>query len=196
MIGRLQGTLLEKTFTGVLLDVGGIGYEVEIPGSTYEQLGDRATLHCHLVIREDRHELYGFATRSGRDMFRALIRVNKVGPKLAISILSGLEPAALARCVVDNDVRTLQAVPGVGKKTAERLIIDLRDVVGAFAATGDGASPTRRRSSAFEDAETALIQLGFKPAEAARAVGQVEDPSDDAETLIRAALQTLSQVGP
>ena len=126
MIGRVQGNILEKSPHQVVVDVQGLGYEIEIPLTTYFLLGDtgsRVTLFTHQVVREDAHLLFGFYTATERELFRALIKVNSVGPKLAVAILSGVDAAAFSRCIQNNDVKTITSLPGVGKKTAERLII-------------------------------------------------------------------------
>ena len=196
MIGWLRGTLLEKTDAGVLLDVGGVGYEVDMPTLGLALLpptGEVAELHCHTVVRDDRNELFGFVSRDERDVFRELIKVNGVGPRLGVAILSGLDAGQLARCVREADIKSLQAMPGVGKKTAERVIIDLRDKLDAFEVALPQAVPEVPRGGAFADAEEALIGLGFKPSEAARALAQIDDAPDDVEGLIRLALQGLGQ---
>tara|TARA_A100001037_G_scaffold255795_1_gene241605 strand:+ start:328 stop:918 length:591 start_codon:yes stop_codon:yes gene_type:complete len=196
MIGWLRGTLRDKTESGVLLDVGGVGYEIDMPTLGLALLpptGELTELHCHMVVRDDRHELFGFVTRDERDVFRELIKVNGVGPRLGVAILSGLDTGQLARCVREADIKSLQAMPGVGKKTAERVIIDLRDKLDAFAVAPPQAQPDLPHGGAYEDAEEALIGLGFKPAEAARVLAQLTDPPDDVEGIIRLALKGLGQ---
>ncbi len=192
MIGRLRGRVLEAGMTQILLDVQGVGYEVEISLSTHSAIAgitDDVSLFTHLVVREDAHQLFGFATGAERDLFRALIKVNGVGPRLAVTILSGMDAAGLAGAVRSNDVKALVALPGVGKKTAERLIIDLRDRLPEQVASTPGYQ--RPPSDAFSDAESALIGLGFKPQEAAMALARIEDQSADVESLIRQALKSL-----
>lgn len=194
MIGRIQGNIIEKSVNRVLLDVGGLGYEVEIPLTTYYRLegsGDAIVLHTHLVVRDDAHLLYGFYTLSDRDLFRELIKVNGVGPKLALTILSGMEAEGLGQCIRDNDVKALVALPGVGKKTAERLILDLRDKLPHLAGELASVVPLRANDN-LADAESALIELGFKPQEAARALARVENADADVESLIRQALKALA----
>jgi len=130
MIGYLRGNLLEKRPPWLLLDVGGVGYEVEAPMTVFYELaeaGDSVQLYTHLVVREDAQLLYGFANRYERELFRALIKVNGVGPKMALAILSGIEAGRLAQCIEQQDVSALVKVPGVGKKTAERLVIEMSD---------------------------------------------------------------------
>lgn len=193
MIGRLTGSVIERTPGALLLDVSGVGYEVEISLTTSAALAEvegPVVIHTHLVVRDDAHLLYGFATLDEREMFRTLIRVNGVGPKMALGILSGLDAVSFARAVLGDDVKALTALPGVGKKTAERLIIEMRDKVEMLGASMSEA-PGPVATDISEDAESALIGLGYKPQEAARAIAQVEDPADDVETLIRQALKVL-----
>ncbi len=203
MIGRLKGQLVEVQPPLLLLDVQGVGYEVQAPMTTFYQLpsaGESVTLHTHLAVSETAHQLYGFASRADRDLFRALIKVNGVGPKMAIAILSGMEAADLARCVQEDNLTALVKVPGVGRKTAERLMIELRDkltqwqlpAVGSVSVAAPSHSPAAG-VSASEEAESALVALGYKPAEAARMVtaARKEAPDERAQTLIRLALKRL-----
>ena len=195
MIGRLTGLLIQSAPGQLLLDVGGVGYEVEISLTTYAQVLETegpVTVHTHLVVRDDAHLLYGFASIGEREMFRTLIKVNGVGPRMALGILSGLDSASFARAVTGNDVKALTALPGVGKKTAERLIIEMRDKVDSFDVSGSDNLSTII-NSVIEDAESALIGLGYRPHEAARAVSLVSDPAEDVESLIRQALKLLLQ---
>jgi|TARA_B110000037_G_scaffold131598_1_gene149414 Holliday junction DNA helicase RuvA len=195
MIGRLKGLLIESAPGQLLIDVGGVGYEVEISLTTYVQVLETegpVTVHTHLVVRDDAHLLYGFASIGEREMFRTLIKVNGVGPRMALGILSGLDSASFARAVTGNDVKALTALPGVGKKTAERLIIEMRDKVDSFDVSGLD-NPSTMTNNAIEDAESALIGLGYRPQEAARAVSRVRDPAEDVESLIRQALKLLLQ---
>jgi len=195
MIGRLKGLLIESAPGQLLIDVGGVGYEVEISLTTYVQVLETegpVTVHTHLVVRDDAHLLYGFASIGEREMFRTLIKVNGVGPRMALGILSGLDSASFARAVTGNDVKALTALPGVGKKTAERLIIEMRDKVDSFDVSGPDNLSTII-NSVIEDAESALIGLGYRPHEAARAVSLVSDPAEDVESLIRQALKLLLQ---
>ncbi len=205
MIGRLTGLVIESAPGQLLLDVGGVGYEIEISLTTYahiletqglETLGLETkrpvTVHTHLVVRDDAHLLYGFASMGEREMFRTLIKVNGVGPRMALGILSGLDSASFARAVIGNDVKALTALPGVGKKTAERLIIEMRDKVDSFDVSGSD-NPSTMTINVIEDAESALIGLGYRPQEAARAVSGVSDPAEDVESLIRQALKLLMQ---
>jgi Holliday junction DNA helicase RuvA len=163
-----------------------VGYEVEVPASTLltlPALGSGLVLHTHLSIREDSHHLYGFVEARDRELFRLLIKVNGVGPKLALGLLSALDSRALAACVMRNDVNALVKVPGVGRKTAERLLVDLRDRLKQWDIEhGPGHAPTAgpapaRQSDRHQEAETALINLGYKPQDAARAVVQAPPSS-------------------
>ncbi|MFT7220872.1 MAG: Holliday junction DNA helicase RuvA [Candidatus Azotimanducaceae bacterium] len=199
MIGRLSGIILEKQPGQLLIDVGGVGYELEISLSTFTELdapsadGDRlVSIHTHLIIRDDAHILFGFATTSERELFRTLIKVNGVGPRMALGILSGLESSAFAAAVLGNDLKVLTGLPGVGKKTAERLVIELRDKVEAFAKPGESLFATSGGDIA-SDVEAALIGLGYRPQEAAKAISRIDSPADDVETLIKQALKQLMQ---
>ncbi|GIZ11495.1 Holliday junction branch migration protein RuvA [Pseudomonas sp. NCCP-436] len=200
MIGRLRGTLAEKQPPHLLLDVNGVGYELEVPMTTLYRLpalGESVTLHTHLVVREDAQLLYGFAEKRERELFRELIRLNGVGPKLALALMSGLEADELVRCVQAQDASALVKVPGVGKKTAERLLVELKDRFKAWAAMPaiaplvvepQGAPAV---SSAENDAVSALISLGYKPQEASRAVAAVKQDGLSSEDLIRRALRGM-----
>ncbi|MGV0036008.1 MAG: Holliday junction branch migration protein RuvA [Candidatus Azotimanducaceae bacterium WSBS_2022_MAG_OTU7] len=195
MIGRLTGLVIESAPSQLLLDVGGVGYDIEISLTTYTQVSQSkgpVTVHTHLVVRDDAHLLYGFAGTGEREMFRTLIKVNGVGPRMALGILSGLDSASFARAVLGNDVKALTALPGVGKKTAERLIIEMRDKVDSFDVSGSG-NPGTITTTAMDDAESALVGLGYRPHEAARAISLVTDPADDVASLIRQALKLLMQ---
>ncbi|MCE8019041.1 Holliday junction branch migration protein RuvA [Halomonas sp. MCCC 1A11036] len=198
MIGRLRGTLLEKQPPWLVVDVAGVGYELEASMTTLVALpgtGESVSLYTHLTVREDAHLLFGFAREQERALFRALIKVNGVGPKLALAILSGMDETAFIRCVMEDDAKSLTRLPGVGKKTAERLIIEMRDrfphwghpgapdLAGATAPT----SETRERQDPLADAEAALVSLGYKPTEAAKMLSGLEDGLTT-EALIKAAL--------
>lgn len=193
MIGRLQGQLIEKQPPVLVVDVQGVGYELEAPMSTFYKvtLGAPVTLFVHQVVREDANLLYGFASREERDLFRSLLKVNGVGPKLALAILSGMEADAFAACVRQNDVATLTRIPGVGKKTAERLVIEMRDRVGDGPAGLPMLNGIAVPASPERDAITALIALGYKAAEAERAVGKIKTENATAEDLIRQALKGM-----
>jgi holliday junction DNA helicase RuvA len=199
MIGRIRGKLLEKLAPELLVDVNGVGYEIQAPMTTIYQLpalGETVELFTHLVVREDAHLLFGFASLRDRALFRALIKVNGVGPKLALTILSGMDAQDFVRCVRDNDGAGLVRLPGVGKKTAERLLIEMRDrlrdwpIDGLAVSEGTAQLPMRGNDQLF-DAESALISLGYKPQEATRMVAAVnkKDATLSSEELIRAALK-------
>ena len=197
MIGRIRGKLLEKHAPELLVDVNGVGYEIHAPMTTIYQLpalGENVELHTHLIVREDAHLLYGFATLQDRAMFRALIKVNGVGPKLALTILSGMDVNDFVRCVRDDDAAGLVKLPGVGKKTAERLLIEMRDrlrdwhVDGVAVKEGSAHLPMRENDYQLE-AESALIALGYKPAEASKMIAAVKNEGTTSEILIRAALK-------
>jgi Holliday junction DNA helicase RuvA len=196
MIGRLQGTVIDKQAPDLLLDVQGVGYEVLVSLSTFfavPGVGESVVLHTHFVVREDVQQLYGFAELSERALFRHLIKVNGVGPKMALAILSGMSASEFALCVHNNDVETLVKLPGVGKKTAERLVIEMRDRVGDIdASTSGGGSQAIQQPDIAEEAESALIALGYKPQDAAKVVSRAaSDDIDSAEQLIRAALKSM-----
>ena len=202
MIGRIRGTLLEKQPPEVLIDVNGLAYEVQAPMTTIYQLpadGETVTLHTHMVVREDAQLLYGFADLQERTLFRTLIKVNGVGPKLALTILSGIESDDFVRCVRDGDTASLVRLPGVGKKTAERLLIEMKDrlkdwTVGDTAQADRGDDPIVSSGTMLADAESALVALGYKPQEASKAVAAANDGTiDSSETLIRLALKSMIQ---
>ncbi len=201
MIGRLRGTLAEKQPPHLLLDVNGVGYELEVPMTTLYRLpaqGETVTLHTHLVVREDAHLLYGFYEKRDRELFRELIRLNGVGPKLALALMSGLEVDELVRCVQAQDTAALTKVPGVGKKTAERLLVELKDrfkaweSIPAIAPLVVEPQLAQAVSSAENDAVSALISLGYKPQEASRAVASIKEDGMSSEDLIRRALRGMA----
>ncbi len=196
MIGRLQGTVIDKQAPDLLLDVQGVGYEVLVSLSTFfavPNIGESVTLHTHFVVRDDAQLLFGFAELGERTLFRHLIKVNGVGPKMALAILSGMSASEFALCVHNNDVATLVKLPGVGKKTAERLVIERRDRVGDIQAGATGAAAvTSQQPDIAEEAESALIALGYKPQDAAKMVSRaLSDDISSAEQLIRAALKSM-----
>jgi len=189
MIGRLHGQLLAKTPPVVLVDVGGVGYEVEVPLSILPDLpatGEPVTLITHLVIKDDAHSLYGFMESSQRTLFRSLLGVTGVGAKMALAILSGMTPAEFTGCVQTGDAASLTRLPGIGKKTAERLVLEMRDRIDTAIDPPPGGEGGGSRS----EARDALVALGFKTAEAERLVSKAEARGEDGtEALIRAALR-------
>jgi len=198
MIGSLAGVLTVKSPPQLLLEVGGVGYELEAPMSTFYDLpsvGERVRLLTHLVVREDAHVLYGFATEGERGLFRNLLKVSGVGPRTALAILSGVTSAAFAQAVLEQDVATLIRIPGVGRKTAERLLVEMKDRLGTMAGMGMPASlPGQAPAAAGAQAEaySALVALGYRPAEATRLLkaGGAEQGGLATEELIRRALQS------
>ncbi|HTD11470.1 MAG TPA: Holliday junction branch migration protein RuvA [Steroidobacteraceae bacterium] len=191
MIGAVRGRIVAKSPPQLTVEVGGLGYELEAPMSTFFHLpavGAEVHLLTHLVVREDAHVLYGFATEDERRLFRSLIRVSGVGPKIALALLSGISVSAFAQCVRNEDVSALTHVPGVGRKTAERLIIEMRDRL-TPPTGGTAASPAPAGNSAASEAYGALVALGYRPAEADRLLKAVGPGTHSTEELIRRALQ-------
>lgn len=192
MIGSLTGRITAKTPPQLTLEVGGIGYEVEAPMSTFYRLppiGGETRLLTHLVVREDAHVLYGFASEPERALFRGLLKVSGVGPKIALALLSGITVEGFAQCVRNQDADTLTRVPGIGRKTAERLLVEMRDRL-------DGATiaiPERAGAPVAAGAESeafgALVALGYRPQEATRLLKAVGEGAYSTEELIRRALQ-------
>lgn len=194
MIGQLTGQVIEKTPPSLLIDVNGVGYEVFAPMSTFYQLPelkDTITLIIHSVIREDQHSLYGFINKPERELFRGLIKVNGVGPKLALAILSGIEAQHFISSVQNNDINRLVKIPGVGKKTAERLLIEMQ---GKFS-SWDTASISHQAhiKQPLEDAISALTTLGYKNTEASQAVKAIHHNDYSREELIRLALKHMAK---
>ncbi len=193
MIGRLRGTLAGKHPPLLLVDVGGVGYELEAPMTTFyelPQVGESVTLYTHLVVREDAHLLYGFSRQRERDLFRRLIRISGVGGRLALALLSGMSAEELAEAVRANDVTRLTRLPGIGKKTAERLIVELRDRFKDEAVSGPAIGTSEAvAADPLVDARQALAALGYKPAEVDRLLAGVEAAGRSTEEIIRQALQ-------
>lgn len=196
MIGRLSGTLLEKNPPALLVNVQGVGYEVDVPMSTFyvlPEIGQPVELHTHFVVREDAQLLFGFSTKRERSLFRALLKVNGVGAKVALSILSGLTAEEFFQCVANKDVVALTRVPGIGKKTAERLLVELQDKVDALAGGSVQAGlPVDDITSPKAQATEALMALGYKPAEAKRLLDKTSSDGHSVEDMIRAALRGAS----
>jgi Holliday junction DNA helicase RuvA len=198
MIGRLSGKLLQKEPPALLVDVNGVGYELEAPMTTFYDLpatGENVTLHTHLVVREDAHLLYGFSNESQRRLFRSLLKVSGVGPRVALAILSGLTTREFIQCIVGEDVARITRVPGIGRKTAERLIVEMRDKVDTeegsarfMVQSASGSAPLNPAGEAV----SALMALGYKPNEATRLVRAVEADGLDTEEIIRLALKSAA----
>lgn len=195
MIGRLSGILLEKQPPHLLIDVGGIGYELEASlTSCYRlpEVGAQLMIFTHMVVREDAHLLYGFATQDERSLFRSLIKVNGVGPKLALTILSSIEPEMFVRCIHDNDSTSLTRLPGIGKKTAERLLVEMRDRLSHWHESMPlSAATVKATTIPSHDAVHALISLGYSAQEANRAIAQIDTKDLASEELIRLALKGM-----
>lgn len=196
MIGQVRGTILDKQAPQLTVDVHGIGYEIDAPMSTFYQLpdiGKEVRLYTHFVVREDAQHLYGFYTQEERQLFRTLLKVNGVGPRLALTVLSSASPDEFVRCVLNNDTESLVKLPGVGKKTAERLVIEMRDKLSEWTPTaGKGAvSEHTERHQTLQDAIAALQSLGYKPQEANRVVTKIDDGKQPSEELIRRALKEM-----
>lgn len=206
MIGRLRGTLLEKQAPEILLEVGGVGYEVQLPLTSFYQLpatGQEAIVYTHFVVREDAQQLYGFSNPVERGLFRLLLKANGVGPKLALTILSGLTASQFVRCVQSDDISTLVKLPGVGKKTAERLLIEMRDrlkdwglnietpVTDHLILQEDEVASFTLKESPEQDAIGALLALGYSQSQAQAAVKKVFKTDLSSEQLIKAALKSM-----
>ena len=194
MIGFLRGIIVKKQPPLLLLDVQGVGYEVEAPMTTFYALPEIETeieIFTHLVVREDAHLLFGFATENERHLFRTLIKVNGVGAKMALTILSGIEADEFAQCIQNNDAVRLTKLPGVGKKTAERLIVEMRDRLDGLPTTSirSGKNIPDINNDPVNEAVSALISLGYKPPEASRYVLAVASEDMSSEELIREALK-------
>ena len=187
MIGRIQGRVRASEGNVLLVDVGAVGYEVEVPTAALAEAEAEVELFTHLVARDDAMTLFGFRSLAERGLFRVLIKVSGVGPKLALAVLSALSPAALAECVIHQDTGLLAKVPGIGKKTAERIALELKDRLGALPEGGGAPALT----GAAGQAVAALVALGYKPAEARAAVQAAQGEGDTTEDLIRAALRRM-----
>ena len=204
MIGWIKGRILEKQAPLLLLDVNGVGYEIQAPMTTFYTLPESGIveLFTHFVVREDAQLLYGFATKEERSLFRSLIKVNGIGPKSALAILSSIEPDTFVACVQHNDVNALVKIPGIGKKTAERLLVEMRDMLKDWSLpdsdkSPDAASikPISKDNQMIQEAESALVALGYKPVEASKMIAAARSSSEEAfgsaEALIRAALKRM-----
>jgi len=194
MIGFLRGRLVSRQPPRVVVDVGGVGYEVDVPMSTLFELpaaGSEVTLLTHLLVREDAHVLYGFATDAEREVFRSLIRVSGIGARIALAVLSGVSAEGFRHCVQAQDAAPLVRIPGVGKKTAERLLVELRDR--DLAAPAGVAAAPGAAASADNEAFHALVALGYKPAEVSRMLGRVTTRERSTEEIIREVLRRVNR---
>ena len=196
MIGQITGIIVNKLAPDVLVDVQGVGYEVLVSLGTFfdlPEIGEGVTLHTHFVVRDDAQLLFGFSSLQERILFRTLIKVNGVGPKMALGILSGMTAGEFAHAIRNDDVATLVRLPGVGKKTAERLVIEMRDRVDDIDTTAnDSEEIAIKQPDIQKEAESALIALGYKPQDAAKMISRVEtDEITSAEQLIRGALKSM-----
>ncbi|GAA3939645.1 Holliday junction branch migration protein RuvA [Litoribacillus peritrichatus] len=203
MIGQIKGVLEEKNAPQLLVDVNGVGYEIEAPMTTIFQLGSVGTnvvLYTHLTVREDAHLLYGFISKRDRTLFKTLIKVNGVGPKMALGILSSLDADQFVSCIHAEDTTALVKLPGIGKKTAERLVIEMKDRLKDWAGAetalpleaASGNTPVPDQNAELE-AESALIALGYKPQDATKMVNAVKGQAQSSEELIRLALKSMVQ---
>lgn len=196
MIGQINGIILEKQPPQLIVDVHGLGYEIDAPMSTFYQLpdiGQQVLLFTHFSVREDAHHLYGFYTQNERLLFKTLLKVNGVGPRLALTILSSVTPPEFVNFVLNNDTGSLVRLPGVGKKTAERLVIEMRDKLADWNTNNTVTNATNKneRHQILQDAISALIALGYKQPEANRVVTKIDDGSATSEALIRLALREM-----
>jgi Holliday junction DNA helicase RuvA len=197
LIAYLRGRLLEKQPPVMVVEANGVGYELEAPMTTFYDLPDPGAdtvLHVHMVVREDAHKLYGFSGRPQRDLFRSLLRVSGVGPRVALAILSTLSAEEFLSCMASEDVDRLTHVPGIGRKTAQRLLVEMRDRVLADSegATLRAAQPQPSAPNPAQDAVSALIALGYKAPQASRAVSEVGEKAEGSEEIIRQALRLLA----
>ena len=196
MIGHLRGRLVRKAPPALIVDVNGVGYELEAPMSTFyrlPELGAEVELHTHLVVREDAQLLYGFATEDERRLFRDLLRVTGIGPKIGLALLSGIDVDTFMRCVESEDAEALTRIPGIGRKTAERLLIEMRDRIRALGQLPASAAKSAAGGSARAEAFAALVALGYRPVEVNRLLQGVEQEGAGTEELIRRALQAAAR---
>ena len=201
MIGRLTGLVADKQAPDVLIDVNGVGYEVQLPLTSFYELpeeGQQTTIYTHFVVREDAQLLYGFCSKQERSLFRLLIKANGVGPKLGLTILSGMTAEQFVTCVEHDDVTTLVKLPGVGKKTAERLLIEMRDRIKDLDVSPEfmpklsmESSLIKNKNTEFDDAVSALVSLGYSSQQANKAVKSVHSEGSESEVLIRMALKNM-----
>jgi len=195
MIGSLSGVIVDATPSRILLSVHGVGYDVIVPLSTYERVKDSAgevSIFTHLHVREDILQLYGFVSRGEKDLFQKVITISGIGPKVAIGILSSCSPPEFIAAIRDGNISRLKALPGIGKKTAERLVVELKDKIGGLGISDDSIAGSPR-NDAYEEARLALLSLGYKNASIEKALPESNEDasSGDVESLIKLALKNL-----
>jgi Holliday junction DNA helicase RuvA len=196
MIGSLIGLIKEKKPSLLLLEVNGVGYEIHVPLSTSFQLpknGESAYLLTHLVVREDQHTLYGFATEEERKLFRTLIKISGVGAKMALTILSGINVNGFVQSVINEDIDTLVHLPGIGKKTAERLIVEMKDRIEGITDNLESSASSTSENSTVIEARNALVNLGYKNNEAKKILDNIDTKGLSVEELLRQALKSLNR---
>ena len=196
MIGFIRGRLVEKKPPLLLVDVAGIGYEIEVPLSTLYELPDvglEVALKTHLLVREDAHVLFGFASDAERSLFRSLLKISGVGARLAMAILSGTSVDGFVHCVEEEDIASLVRIPGVGKKTAERLVMEMRDRLRDLGHIPGTGRPGSGAAEPADEAFGALVALGYKPAEVTRMIASVDAKDMNTEALIRQVLKQAAQ---
>jgi len=196
MIGSLIGLIKEKKPSLLLLEVNGVGYEINVPLSTSFQLpkkGESAYLLTHLIVREDQHTLYGFATEEERNLFRTLIKISGVGAKMALTILSGINVNGFVQSVINEDIDTLVHLPGIGKKTAERLIVEMKDRIDGITDNLESSASTIAETSIAVEARNALVNLGYKNNEAKKILDNIDTNDLSVEELLRQALKSLNR---
>ncbi len=196
MIGSLIGLIKEKKPSLLLLEVNGVGYEIHVPLSTSFQLpkdGESAYLLTHLIVREDQHTLYGFATEEERNLFRTLIKISGVGAKMALTILSGINVNGFIQSVINEDIDTLVNLPGIGKKTAERLIVEMKDRIDGITDNLESSASTIAETSIAVEARNALVNLGYKNNEAKKILDNIDTNGISVEELLRQALKSLNR---
>ena len=196
MIGSLIGLIKEKKPSLLLLEVNGVGYEINVPLSTSFQLpkkGESAYLLTHLIVREDQHTLYGFATEEERNLFRTLIKISGVGAKMALTILSGINVNGFVQSVINEDIDTLVHLPGIGKKTAERLIVEMKDRIDGITDNLESSPSRTSETSIAVEARNALVNLGYKNSEAKKILDNIDTNGLSVEELLRQALKSLNR---
>ena len=196
MIGSLIGLIKEKKPSLLLLEVNGVGYEIHVPLSTSFQLpkdGESAYLLTHLIVREDQHTLYGFATEEERNLFRTLIKISGVGAKMALTILSGINVNGFIQSVINKDIDTLVHLPGIGKKTAERLIVEMKDRIDGITDNLESSAGSMSENSIVIEARNALVNLGYKSNEAKKILDNIDTKELSVEELLRQALKSLNR---